>query len=262
LGAFVFLERMISRLAVCGRARDIQDLPGLRQGACPPKPGFGRRREPGGQGEACPRRGQDRTMIGKQDQVLAGTAPVLVALAPALSLPNVSRRLIGMPSSGNDGTCAERSRGSRAERRPKSRVSTPEVARRLTLFPAFLIANPRLETYVTSRKQTAATTSNREFLQVRVSRLHPPARPAEARRRRLTRRCISNRQIPRLEPNLTPAISIRTPFLIAEKPHIAYPLLFASIPDPADLPLHSLRTSSCARIPPNSPCKISRGGCK
>ena len=50
-----------------------------------------------------------------------------------------SRRLIGMPSSGHDGTCPERSRGSRAESRPKSRVSTPEAARRLPLFSAFLI---------------------------------------------------------------------------------------------------------------------------
>ena len=61
-----------------------------------------------------------------------------------------SHRPIGTLSSGHDGICPERSalfacrmvsrnRGSRAETCPKSGFSTPEAARRMPLFPAFLI---------------------------------------------------------------------------------------------------------------------------
>jgi hypothetical protein len=44
------------------------------------------------------------------------------------------------------------------------------VTRDLSRVTAFLIANPRLETWLTQRKQTAAATSNGEFLQVLASR--------------------------------------------------------------------------------------------
>ena len=96
-------------------------------------------------------------MMCKGQNGLEGTAPAPVALAPALCLPNAPGWLFSVHSSGHDGTCPEHSRGSRAEMRPKSGVSTPGA----TCFSALgtPISNrqiPRLETRLTSAKTTRA----------------------------------------------------------------------------------------------------------
>lgn len=56
------------------------------------------------------------------------------------------------------------------------RVSVAQLSREKSLghqahVASFLIANPRLETRLTQRKQTVATPSNREFLQICISSL-------------------------------------------------------------------------------------------
>ena len=77
-------------------------------------------------------------------------------------------------------------------------VSTPEGTRRSSIITRFLIANRRLETRLTRRKQTLATMPNSEF-----SRVFPSLAAAFL----IDRAC-------QLELNLTPAKSAPSSFLI------------------------------------------------
>ena len=134
-------------------------------------------------------------------------SPFFVASAPALNLPNVSRRLFSIRSSGRGRTCPVSNHGSRAATLPKPGVSASEAVPRADELATSRVGGcarvegaaqvpsegsfrdqsgiasnrisnseiTRLETRLTRRKQTSGASPNSEFLRVCNSHRRPLA---------------------------------------------------------------------------------------